>query len=83
MVAGPRLAAGLQPFTGRKDHPRDTGFGARTDDASGKGGLEPESVGGIKEVRTSPDPSKLDDDSGSAADSCSRFFLARRCRTFE
>lgn len=56
MVAGPRLAAGLQPFTGRKDHPRDTGFGARTDDASGKGGLEPESVGGIKEVRTSPNP---------------------------
>ena len=57
MVAGPRLAAGLQPFTGRKDHPRDTGFGARTDD-DGKGGLEPESVGGIKEVSLG-DPSPV------------------------
>ncbi|BGP46971.1 hypothetical protein JCM10450v2_002823 [Rhodotorula kratochvilovae] len=54
LVAGPRLAAGLQPFTGRKDHPRDTGFGARTgddDDKGGKAGMEPERVGGIKEVQ--------------------------------
>ncbi|GAA5975407.1 hypothetical protein JCM10908_005153 [Rhodotorula pacifica] len=49
LVAGTRLSAGLNPFTGRKDHPQDTGFGAKTDDS--KGSLEPESVGGIKEVQ--------------------------------
>ncbi|GAA5998206.1 hypothetical protein JCM5350_000546 [Sporobolomyces pararoseus] len=49
LVAGPRLAAGLSPFTGRKEHPHDTGFGARSDET--KGNLEPESVGGIKEVQ--------------------------------
>ncbi|GAA6059818.1 hypothetical protein JCM10212_003730 [Sporobolomyces blumeae] len=49
LVAGPRLAAGLSPFTGRKEHPHDTGFGSKTTEA--KGNLEPESVGGIKEVR--------------------------------
>ncbi|GAA6052053.1 hypothetical protein JCM3770_002342 [Rhodotorula araucariae] len=55
LVAGPRLAAGLQPFTGRKDHPRDTGFGARTgdddSDRGGKAGMEPEPVGGVKAVQ--------------------------------
>lgn len=49
LVAGTRLSAGLNPFTGRKDHPIDTGFGAKTDDS--RGSLEPESVGGIKEVQ--------------------------------
>lgn len=28
LVAGPRLAAGLLPFTGTKEYPRDTGFGS-------------------------------------------------------
>ncbi|BGP69263.1 hypothetical protein NBRC10513v2_002606 [Rhodotorula toruloides] len=50
LVAGPRLAAGLQPFTGRKEHARDTGFGAKTNEPS-KNELEPESVGGIKTVQ--------------------------------
>ncbi|CEQ41398.1 SPOSA6832_03119 [Sporobolomyces salmonicolor] len=49
LVAGPRLAAGLSPFTGRKEHPHDTGFGAKTDESTGT--IEPERVGGIKEVR--------------------------------
>jgi len=72
LVAGPRLAAGLSPFTGvsflprlifyfafhsdkifprmqRKEHPHDTGFGAKSNET--KGNLEPESVGGIKEVK--------------------------------
>ncbi|GAA5913920.1 NAD(P)-dependent oxidoreductase [Sporobolomyces salmoneus] len=50
LVAGPRLAAGLSPFTGRKDSPHhDTGFGSNSNEA--KGNLEPESVGGIKEVK--------------------------------
>lgn len=34
----------------RKEHARDTGFGAKTDEPS-KNELEPESVGGIKTVR--------------------------------
>lgn len=33
----------------RKDHPKDTGFGAKTDDSEGP--IEPESVGGVKTVR--------------------------------
>ncbi|GAA5874025.1 hypothetical protein JCM5296_001064 [Sporobolomyces johnsonii] len=49
LVAGPRLAAGLSPFTGRKEHPHDTGFGAKSDENTGT--IEPERVGGIKEVR--------------------------------
>ncbi|GAA6007662.1 hypothetical protein JCM11491_003916 [Sporobolomyces phaffii] len=49
LVAGPRLAAGLSPFTGRKEHPQDTGFGSKNNETTGS--LEPESVGGIKEVR--------------------------------
>ncbi|GAA5829479.1 hypothetical protein JCM3766R1_001113 [Sporobolomyces carnicolor] len=49
LVAGPRLSAGLSPFTGRKDHPHDTGFGSKSNET--KGNLEPESVGGIKEVK--------------------------------
>lgn len=35
----------------RKDHPKDTGFGAKTDD--GEGPIAPESVGGVKTVRLS------------------------------
>lgn len=49
LVAGPRLAAGLSPFTGRKEHAHDTGFGAKSDEP--KGTLEPVSDGGIKEVK--------------------------------
>ncbi|GAA5837134.1 hypothetical protein JCM11251_005263 [Rhodosporidiobolus azoricus] len=51
MVAGPRLAAGLNPWTGRKDYPKDTGFGARTDDKDLKSNLEPVPAGGVKEVK--------------------------------
>ncbi|GAA5961463.1 hypothetical protein JCM8115_003458 [Rhodotorula mucilaginosa] len=49
LVAGTRVAAGLNPFTGRKDHPKDTGFGAKTDDSEGP--IAPESVGGVKTVQ--------------------------------
>ncbi|GAA6034441.1 hypothetical protein JCM8097_002726 [Rhodosporidiobolus ruineniae] len=51
LVAGPRLAAGLNPWTGRKDFPRDTGFGAKTDDEGQKTSLEPQPSGGVKEVK--------------------------------
>ncbi|BGP14851.1 hypothetical protein JCM10213_002710 [Rhodosporidiobolus nylandii] len=49
LVAGPRLAAGLNPWTGRRDYPKDTGFGAKTDDEGRN--LEPQPSGGIKEVK--------------------------------
>ncbi|GAA5986907.1 hypothetical protein JCM11641_006588 [Rhodosporidiobolus odoratus] len=51
LVAGPRLAAGLNPWTGRKDYPKDTGFGAKDSDDNGKASLEPQPSGGIKEVK--------------------------------
>ncbi|GAA5900271.1 hypothetical protein JCM6882_002294 [Rhodosporidiobolus microsporus] len=50
LVAGPRLAAGLNPWTGRKDYPKDTGFGAKTNE-EGKASLEPQPAGGVKEVK--------------------------------
>lgn len=39
----------VTPPPQRKDHPKDTGFGAKTDDSEGP--IEPESVGGVKTVR--------------------------------
>ncbi|GAA6008443.1 hypothetical protein JCM10207_007111 [Rhodosporidiobolus poonsookiae] len=51
LVAGPRLAAGLQPWTGRKEHPQDTGFGYKDKDPDPKASLEPQPSGGVKEVR--------------------------------
>ncbi|GAA6000285.1 NAD(P)-dependent oxidoreductase [Rhodotorula paludigena] len=56
LVAGPRLAAGLAPFTGNRPFAHDTGFGARTDDGEAeekkrRARLEPVPAGGIKEVR--------------------------------
>ncbi|KAI5475377.1 phosphogluconate dehydrogenase (decarboxylating) [Pseudohyphozyma bogoriensis] len=49
MVAGPRLAAGVQPFTGRKATPQDTGFGAKSDPSGG--GEEPVPDGGVKTLQ--------------------------------
>lgn len=40
----------VYPSLQRKDHPKDTGFGAKTDDSEGP--VEPESVGGVKTVRS-------------------------------
>ncbi|GAA5861450.1 hypothetical protein JCM8547_006131 [Rhodosporidiobolus lusitaniae] len=50
LVAGPRIAAGLNPWTGRKDFAKDTGFGAKTDEGT-KSSLDPEPSGGIKSVQ--------------------------------
>ncbi|ORY72442.1 hypothetical protein BCR35DRAFT_307738 [Leucosporidium creatinivorum] len=50
LVAGPRLAAGLLPFKGVKDSPRDTGFGSRTDEEADEGTV-PVPDGGIKHVQ--------------------------------
>ncbi|KAM0747282.1 NAD(P)-binding protein [Meredithblackwellia eburnea MCA 4105] len=50
LIAGPRVATGLEPFTGlKKAPPLDTGFGAKAEDAEGV--IEPVAVGGIKEVK--------------------------------
>ncbi|KAL8287133.1 hypothetical protein RQP46_003585 [Phenoliferia psychrophenolica] len=50
LIAGPRVAAGLDALTGlERPPPHDTGFGQKSDDAVGT--IEPEAVGGIKEVR--------------------------------
>ncbi|KAK4706151.1 hypothetical protein P7C70_g39, partial [Phenoliferia sp. Uapishka_3] len=50
LIAGPRVAAGLDAFTGNEPAPpRDTGFGQKTDELTGT--IEPMPVGGIKEVR--------------------------------
>lgn len=57
----------------RKDHPKDTGFGAKTDD--GEGPIAPESVGGVKTVRLS-----LGDNLGSPV-ACSLTSVRRRFET--
>ncbi|KAK4053548.1 hypothetical protein OIV83_001716 [Microbotryomycetes sp. JL201] len=49
LVAGIRLASGLMPFTGQKQIPHDTGFGAKTEDDDPTN--EPVRDGGIKTVQ--------------------------------